>query len=52
MKKDERIQERLQSADLEIQELEDTLETLLKKYENEQQHANQLEAGIQGKISK
>ena len=47
MKKDERYHERIKSADSEIQELEETLETLLKKYENEQVHSAQLEAEVQ-----
>ena len=47
MKKDERYNERIQAADSEIQELEDTLETLLKKFENEQEHSAQLETEVQ-----
>lgn len=37
-KKDERYLSRLKTAESEIVELEETLETLLKKFENEQEH--------------
>ena len=47
MKKDERYHERIHSAEHEILELEETLETLLKKFENEQGHSGQLETEVQ-----
>ncbi|CAG5099600.1 Oidioi.mRNA.OKI2018_I69.XSR.g16596.t1.cds [Oikopleura dioica] len=45
-KKDERYLSRLKTAESEIVELEETLETLLKKLENEQEHSAQLERGL------